>query len=64
MTGRVDHFLVRNTMGSDAGRVIAQRLRGEPILAVGAVEIAAKHTEGQRVGARQHVEEGLFLHRV
>ena len=37
---------------------------GEPVLAVAAVEIAAQHAEGQRVGAGQHVEEGLFLDRV
>src|SRR3970282_959830 len=39
-------------------------LRRDPVLAVGAVKIAAKHAEGQRIGTRQHMEEGLLLDRV
>jgi len=40
---------------------IAQCLRGDPILAVSTVEIAAEHAEAQRGRAWRHVKERLFL---
>src|SRR5205807_1154792 len=36
----------------------------EPVLAVAAVKIAPQHAEGERVGAREGVEERLLLGRV
>ena len=52
--------------GLDGGQrgVIAQGLAGNPVLAVGTVEVAAHHPERQRVAARIHMEEGLLLDRV
>ena len=43
---------------------VAEHLARHPVLAVAAVEIAAEHAEGQRVGAGQDVEERLLLDRV
>src|SRR2546421_944726 len=40
---------------------VAQRLAGEPVLAVAAVEVAPQHPEGERVRAREGVEERLLL---
>jgi hypothetical protein len=41
---------------------IAEGLAGDPVLAVGAVEIAAHHAEAVGEGAGVGVEEGLFFH--
>ena len=43
---------------------VAQCLRGEPVLAVAAVEITAEHAEGEGDGPGQEVVEGFFLDRV
>ena len=43
---------------------IAESLRGEPVLAVAAVVVAAEHAEGEGLGSGQGVEERLLLHRV
>ena len=43
---------------------VAQRLRGEPVLAVGAVQVAAEHAERQGPRPREQVEERLLLDRV
>src|SRR5439155_570517 len=48
----------------DARRGIAQRLRGQPVLAVAAVKVAAEHAEGEAVLAGQDVEERFLLDRV
>src|SRR5207302_9324716 len=40
---------------------VAQRLAGEPVLAVAAVEVAPQHAEGERVRAGEGVEERLLL---
>jgi len=47
-----------------AGALVPQRLGGEPVLAVAAMEVAAQHAEGERVGAGEDVEERLLLDRV
>ena len=47
----------------DGGR-IAQRLRGDPVLAVAAVQIAAEHAEAVGERARMRVEERLLLDRI
>ena len=51
-------------LGGRRGRLVPERLRGDPVLAVAAVIVAAEHAEGQRPGARQRVEERLLLDRV
>ena len=43
---------------------VAQRLRGHPILAIGAMQIAAQHAEAVGEGARVRVKKWLFLHRI
>ena len=49
----------------DADRIgVAERLGRQPVLAVPAVQIAAQHAEGERVGAGQGVEERFLLDRV
>ena len=40
---------------------IAQRLRCDPILAIGAVEIAAEHSEAVREGSGMSVKKGLLF---
>src|ERR1035441_5726645 len=40
---------------------IANGLRRHPVLAIGAVQVAAEHAETQGGGARAHVVEGLLL---
>ena len=47
--------LVMNVLESKSG------LRGHPILAVAAVEIAAQHSKCQRVGAWIKMKEGLLF---
>src|SRR5207249_9237699 len=42
-------------------RLVAQRLTGEPALAVPAVEIASQHTERERVRPWERMEERLLL---
>ena len=59
------HQLLRGDgLDGRQGGVIAQRLAGDPVLAIGAVKIAPHHPEGQRVGAGIHMEERLLLDRV
>ena len=50
-------------MGASAA-VVAQGLAGDPVLAVGAMKIAAHHAERQRIAAGIDVEERLLLDRV
>ena len=54
--------------GDGAGRRdrlgVADRLRRDPVLAVGAVQVAPEHSERQGVGPRKGVEERLFLDRI
>ena len=45
-------------------RRIAQRLRGDPVLTVRAVQIAAEHAKAVREGARIRVKERLLLDRI
>ena len=43
---------------------VAQRLGGQPVLAVGTMVIAAQHPEGERDGAGEGVEERLLFDRI
>ncbi len=45
-------------------RWVAQHLRADPVLAVGAVEVTPQHAEGEGITAGQHVEERLLFDRV
>ena len=59
---REAHELVGSDVpGHDAGGFVAQRLRGQPVLAIPTVEVAAQHAERERVAAGQAMEEGLFF---
>src|SRR5205807_10205830 len=62
--GGIHQLFRRDFLDRRDRRLIAQRLAGDPVLAVGTMEIAAHHAEGQRVAARMNVEERLLLHRV
>ena len=43
---------------------IAQRLRGDPVLAIAAMQVAAQHAETEGARPRQNVEEGLLFYGV
>src|SRR5215475_12756182 len=43
---------------------IPQSLRGHPVLAVRAVEVAAQHSKAHRQGSRQCMEEGFLFDRI
>jgi hypothetical protein len=43
------------------GLVVAERLGGDPVLAVAAVVVAAEHAEGEGVAGGEGVVEGFFL---
>ena len=43
---------------------VTQRLRGLPVLAVSAVQVAAQHAEAERLGAGERMVEGLLLDRI
>ncbi len=62
--GLIDELAWRDVPRRRDSVGIAERLRCHPVLAIGAVEIAAEHSEaeGERTGVR--VEERLLLHRV
>src|SRR5439155_1449457 len=65
LSQREPNQVVRGDVGRDyAGGVVAQRLAREPVLAIPTVEIASQHTEGERVGAGEGVEERLLLGRI
>ena len=59
------HELLRSNRPHRSVRgLVAQGLTRDPVLAIGAVQVAAKHAEGQGIAARVDVEEWLLLHRV
>ena len=51
----------RNAREIERGAEIAQGLRGDPVLAVSAMQVAAQHAEAERAGAGQRVKERLLL---
>ena len=50
--------------GRRGAQRVAQRLGGEPVLAIAAVQIAAEHPEAHRQRAGQRVEERFLLNRI
>src|SRR5215207_7300354 len=61
---KLHHFLRRNfpnVIDRHIGRGVAHRLRGQPVLAVPAMEVAAEHPERQRVSAGRNMEKGFLL---
>ncbi len=62
--GIVNKVCGRNMHRADNGSGVAQGLRGHPILAVGAVQITAEHSEAVCQCSWVSMEEGFFLYRV
>src|SRR5215813_7813818 len=59
--GDLDHLLgVHRAHGSQRCR-ISQRLAGDPVLTVRAMEIATHHTKSQRVASRVNMEVRFLL---
>src|SRR6266540_2529077 len=56
------HFA--NIINGFIRRGIAHRLRGQPVLAVPAVEVATEHSKCQCITSRHHMEEWFLLDRV
>ena len=67
MFGNFNDFLRRNFfdgIARDARLGIAQGLRGQPVLAEIALQVAAQHAEGEGVAAGQKMGKGFLLDRV
>jgi hypothetical protein len=64
MSGSLNECLRAHVHGGGGRRLVPERLRRHPVLAIAAVEVAPQHPERQRVGAGEHVKERLFLDRV
>src|ERR1700694_3732399 len=60
----VDQLLWRDVHGLRERTRVAQRLRGDPVLAIRAVQVTAEHAEGERIGAWKRVKERLLFDRI
>jgi len=59
--GHLDDLVCFAEVGIGDGALVAEDLAADPVLAVGTVEVATEHAEGEGLASGECMEEGLFF---